>query len=124
MTQMCPWESTVMPPTWPRIQLFGNGFGQDASTVNLGISLASVVCDSAGEAIDANAMMAAETSPKGENARKMPEAKGLERPRSDVGIMASSRIFAPGFLPASRASRMGGISGVNARRSIVLMKSE
>ena len=40
--QICPCESTVMPPTWPRIQLFGSGFGQDGSTANLGISLARV----------------------------------------------------------------------------------
>ena len=41
MTQMWSLESTVMPPTWPRIQLFGSGFGQDASTAKVGTSPAS-----------------------------------------------------------------------------------
>ena len=27
-----------MPPTWPMIQLFGSGFGQDASTAKVGTS--------------------------------------------------------------------------------------
>ena len=42
ITQIWPCASTVMPPTWPRIQLFGSGFGQDASTAKVGMSPA---CD-------------------------------------------------------------------------------
>jgi hypothetical protein len=38
-----PCQSTVMPPTWPRIQLLGNCFGQDASTAKIGISPAEAV---------------------------------------------------------------------------------
>ena len=38
ITQIWPCASTVMPPTWPRIQLFGSGFGQDASTAKVGMS--------------------------------------------------------------------------------------
>ena len=30
--------SAVMPPTWPMIQLFGSGFGQEASTAKVGMS--------------------------------------------------------------------------------------
>ena len=63
-----------MPPTWPRIQLFGSGFGQDGSTAKVGISLASAACSNAGEAIDASAITAAEISPKGENVRRIAEA--------------------------------------------------
>jgi hypothetical protein len=38
ITQICPCQSTVMPPIWPMIQLLGRGFGQEASTVKVGIS--------------------------------------------------------------------------------------
>src|SRR5277367_4793595 len=36
-TQILSCASIVMPPTWPRIQLFGNGFGQYGSTRNAGL---------------------------------------------------------------------------------------
>ena len=37
-TQIWPCQSTVMPPIWPMIQLFGNCFGQEASTAKVGTS--------------------------------------------------------------------------------------
>jgi hypothetical protein len=40
ITQIWPCQSTVMPPTWPRIQLLGSCFGQEASTAKVGISAA------------------------------------------------------------------------------------
>src|ERR1700724_339869 len=36
MIQMWSWASTETPIVWPRIQWFGNGFGQSGSTSNLG----------------------------------------------------------------------------------------
>src|SRR4051812_2116378 len=47
MTQICPFESAVMPPTWPMIQLFGSGFGQLASTAKVGTSPAPAGCENA-----------------------------------------------------------------------------
>jgi hypothetical protein len=40
-TQMRSYLSVAMPATWPRIQLFGSGFGQEASTWKRGTSSAS-----------------------------------------------------------------------------------
>jgi len=37
-TQILSLASIVMPPTWPMIQLFGSGFGQNGSTLNFGPS--------------------------------------------------------------------------------------
>src|SRR5450755_3245970 len=67
-----------MPPTWPRIQLFGNGFGQDASTAKVGISPASAVRGSAVVPISAAAAMRMEA---------------VLEIRCCIGVMASSRIF-------------------------------
>src|SRR6202044_434868 len=36
-TQILSCASIAMPPTWPRIQLFGSGFGQYGSTRNAGL---------------------------------------------------------------------------------------
>src|ERR1700753_547398 len=58
MTQICPCPSTVMPPTWPMIQLLGNGFGQDASTAKVGTSLA----DAGWKAVSARSETAAATA--------------------------------------------------------------
>src|SRR5689334_21115665 len=43
ITQIWPCQSTVMPPTWPRIQLFGSCLGQLGSTAKVGISLAKAI---------------------------------------------------------------------------------
>jgi len=41
ITQMWSCASTATPAAWPISQLFGSGFGQDASTWNFGASAAS-----------------------------------------------------------------------------------
>src|SRR4051794_23403228 len=62
ITQIWPCQSTVMPPTWPRIQLLGSGFGQAASTAKLGTSPAVAVRDSVSAPIEATAAIQNETA--------------------------------------------------------------
>ena len=85
MTQMWPCASTVMPPTWPRIQLFGSGFGHDASTAKVGISPARAVRESAAEPTSRAAAMHMETV--------LERLARVERARVGIGVMAFSRIF-------------------------------
>ena len=87
MTQMWPCASTVMPPTWPRIQLFGSVFGHDGSTAKVGISPACAVRESPGEPINRAAAMYVETA-----LERLARA-GIERARGCIGVMAFSRIF-------------------------------
>jgi len=48
-----------MPPTWPMVQLFGSGFGQEASTAKVGMSPAWAAGVNAGAAIRVAAAMQA-----------------------------------------------------------------
>jgi hypothetical protein len=80
-----------MPPTWPRIQLFGNGFGQDASTAKVGISPASAARGSAVVPISAAAAMQMEMV-----LERLATAR-FECPRFCIGVMASSVFLACGF---------------------------
>jgi hypothetical protein len=54
-----------MPPTWPMVQLFGSGFGQDASTANVGMSPAWLARGSADAPISAAARKTAKACEPG-----------------------------------------------------------
>src|SRR6186713_1928670 len=79
ITQTWPCASTVMPPTWPRIQLFGSGFGQEGSTANVGMSPAY---DGAGAVTSMAAAKQAEMA-----------LQRCWRARLRVGVMSASRCF-------------------------------
>src|SRR4030095_6141656 len=93
ITQIWPCASTVMPPTWPRIQLFGSGFGQDASTAKVGMSPA---CEPAGAAISIAAVKQAEMA-----------LERCWRARLRVGVMSASRWFFLAGYPAWEAVNRG-----------------
>src|SRR5450432_4287230 len=100
-TQMCPCGSAVMPPTWPMIQLFGSGFGQDASTANFGTSPARAALGIAATPISMAAVMLAKI------VRTRFFTAGIERARFCIGMMAASLDFLGGFFPLGRQSIAG-----------------
>src|SRR5437879_2198677 len=104
MTQIWPCASTVMPPTWPRIQLFGSGFGQDASTANVGMSPASAGCESADAPISNVAVRKAKAA-----------LERLKRARSSTDIMVASPLCSWRGFPHWVRSQSRGEAGVNHR---------
>src|SRR3954454_16882936 len=103
ITQMWPCQSTVMPPTWPRIQLFGNGFGQDASTAKVGTSPAVAAPGSA------NATAAIRT----ERTRETFASARVEPARFRHGAMATSLFWPAACCRLSAGSQSRGGRQVN-----------
>src|ERR1700760_906116 len=95
MTHMCPFESTVMPPTWPMIQLFGSGFGQEASTAKVGTSPARAGGGSAPRDI---AEMQSES---------VPAKRASAQARTGVGVIESSHCFYARLWPLATQSIAG-----------------
>jgi hypothetical protein len=57
-TQILSCASIAMPPTWPRIQLFGSGFGQNGSTRNAGLwAPAGMIAANSNASVAANQRM-------------------------------------------------------------------
>ena len=108
-----------MPPTWPMIQLFGSGFGQDASTAKVGTSPARAAHVSAGRPISVAAAMAAEMV----LVRFL--APGIERARF-IGMRAASLDFYWRVFPAwagsqsrgGRSQRFDAVIASEAKQSI------
>src|SRR3954466_4087400 len=87
-----------MPPTWPRIQLFGSGFGQAASTAKAGMSPAKAARGRRAAPIStADATKAATVLLK-------PASAALEWPRCCTGVMASSPVLGLRFFPLGSQS--------------------
>ena len=101
--QMWSCSSTATPPTCPTIQLFGNGFGQDASTAKVGISPAAAGAD---RPISGNDAMQAEKN----------NLDNLERARLSVGVMGASRRFFLAVVP------LGGSQSWEATKSIIVAR--
>src|SRR4051794_32817213 len=110
---MWPCASVLMPPTWPMIQLFGSGFGQDASTAKVGTSPAIAAPVSAGRPISAAAAMQAEM------ARFF--AADIARARF-IGMRVASLDFIGGFFPLGVQLIAG--KGRSQRFDAVIARSE
>src|SRR5262245_36425226 len=83
-----------MPPTCPRIQLFGSGLGQAASTVKVGISAAAA----------GRGGMPSETAAAATSEQIVAKRAAVRGEAANICVMASSLlffVFAQGYLSAS-----------------------
>src|SRR5699024_1024483 len=110
ITQICPWASTVMPPTWPMIQLLGSGFGHEASTANVGMPSAAA---GRGRMLKADA------------ARQTAAAlakRSSERARRSIDVINSSHDFLGSrLLPLGRVVNRG--DGMESTATAVIARS-